>query len=263
MFFEHVLSENRPLSDFIDARYTFLNEQLAKYYGIDDVKGPDFRRVELKTEQRGGVLSQASVLAVSSYPSRTSPTIRGKYVLNNLLGTPPPPPPPDVPALDDSKIGSDVSLRKQLEAHRNNPVCASCHSKMDVLGFGLENYDAIGKWRTMDGKFPIDVGGTMPNGKSFKTAAEMRTILTDSLPQVSRCLVEKIMTYAMGRGMQPYDNKTIDEINRKLQGEGYHFQTLIYEVVRSLPFQSRRGELVTTQKQAPQKPGTPKEIAQK
>jgi hypothetical protein len=264
MFFQYVLSENRPLSDFIDARYTFLNEELAKYYGITDVKGPDFRRVDLKTDQRGGILSQASVLAVSSYPSRTSPTIRGKYVLNNILGTPPPPPPPDVPALDDSKIGSDVSLRKQLEAHRENPVCASCHSKMDVLGFGLENYDAIGKWRTMDGKFPIDVGGTMPNGKSFQSAAEMRTILIDSLPQVSRCLIEKIMTYAMGRGMQPYDNKTIDEINHKLQGEGYHFQTLIYEVVRSLPFQSRRGELVTTQKQAPPKPSnTPKEIAQK
>ena len=251
MFFQYVLSENRSLADFIDAKYTFLNEPLAKYYGIDDVKGPDFRRVELTTSQRGGVLSQASVLAVSSYPSRTSPTIRGKYVLNNILGTPPPPPPPDVPALDDSKVGSDVSLRKQLEAHRNNPVCASCHSKMDVLGFGLENYDAIGKWRTMDGKFPIDVGGTMPNGKSFQTAAEMRTILIDSLPQVSRCLVEKIMTYAMGRGMQTFDNKTIDDINRKLQGEGYHFQTLIYEVVRSLPFQSRRGELVTSLKPAP------------
>lgn len=264
LFFQHVLSENRPVSDFIDAKYTFLNEELAKYYGISDVKGPDFRRVDLNTAQRGGVLSQASVLAVSSYPSRTSPTIRGKYVLNNILGTPPPPPPPDVPALDDSKIGSDVSLRKQLEAHRSNPVCASCHSKMDVLGFGLENYDAIGKWRTMDGKFPIDVGGTMPNGKSFKTAAEMRTILIDSLPQVSRCLIEKIMTYAMGRGMQPYDNKTIDEINRKLQADGYHFQTLIYEVVRSLPFQSRRGELVTTQKSAP-KPAAAatKEIAQK
>ena len=258
MFFRHVLSENRPLADFINAKYTFLNENLAKYYGIDGVKGPDFRRVDLTTEQRGGILSQASVLAVSSYPSRTSPTIRGKYILNNILGTPPPPPPPDVPALDDAKVGSEVSLRKQLEAHRSNPVCASCHSKMDVLGFGLENYDAIGKWRTMDGKFPIDVGGTMPNGKSFKTASEMRDILTDSLPQVSRCLVEKIMTYALGRGMQTYDNRTIDEINRKLQGEGYHFQTLIYEVVRSLPFQSRRGELVTTKKDL-----KPKEIAQK
>jgi hypothetical protein len=245
MFFQHVVSENRPIADFIDAKYTFLNEYLARYYGISGVKGPDFRRVELTPEQsaqRGGVLTQGSVLAVSSYPSRTSPTIRGKYVLNNILGTPPPPAPPDVPPLDDSKVGAEVSLRKQLEEHRSNAVCASCHSRMDVLGFGLENYDAIGKWRTMDGKFPIDVGGTMPNGKSFSTGAEMRTVLMGSLPQVSRCLVEKIMTYALGRGMQAYDNRTIDQINRKLAGDGYHFQTMIYEVVRSLPFQSRRGE---------------------
>lgn len=259
LFFQHILAENKPISDFLNAKYTFLNEPLAKFYGIDSVKGPDFRRVDLTTEQRGGVLSQASVLAVSSYPSRTSPTIRGKYVLNNILGTPPPPPPPDVPALDDSKVGSDVSLRKQLEAHRNNPVCASCHNRMDVLGFGLENYDAIGKWRTLDGKFPIDVGGTMPNGKSFTSAAEMRTVLMESLPLVSRSLVEKVMTYSMGRGMQIYDNRTIDEINKRVQADGYKFQTLIYEVVRSLPFQSRRGEMVTVQKNS----NKPKEIAGK
>ncbi|HKD07845.1 MAG TPA: DUF1592 domain-containing protein [Bryobacteraceae bacterium] len=258
MFFQYVLSENRPIGDFINAKYTFLNENLAKFYGIEGVKGPDFRKVDLATDQRGGVLTQGSVLAVSSYPSRTSPTIRGKYILNNILGTPPPPPPPDVPALDDKNVGSEVSLRKQLEAHRANAVCASCHSKMDVLGFGLENYDAIGKWRTVDGKFPIDVGGTMPSGKSFKTAAEMRTILTDSLPQVSRCLIEKIMTYALGRGMQPYDNRTIDQINKDLAANGYAFQTLIYDVVRSLPFQSRRGEQVTTQKN-----NHPKEIAER
>ena len=267
MFFQYVLSENRPLTEFIDAKYTFLNENLAKYYGIKDVKGPDFRKVELTSDQRGGVLTQGSVLAVSSYPSRTSPTIRGKYILNNILGTPPPPPPPDVPALDDAKVGSEVSLRKQLESHRANAVCASCHSKMDVLGFGLENYDAIGKWRTVDGKFPIDVGGTMPNGKSFQTAAEMRTILLASMPQVSRCLIEKIMTYAMGRGMQTYDNRTIDQINKDMAADGYKFQTLIYEVVRSLPFQSRRGELVlskndTSPKDSP-KDSKPKEIAER
>jgi mono/diheme cytochrome c family protein len=245
MFFDYVLSNNRPISEMIDAKYTFLNESLAKFYGIDSVKGPDFRKVDLTTDQRGGILTQGAVLAVSSYSNRTSPTIRGKYVLGNVLGTPPPPPPPDVPALDDSKVGSDVSLRKQLEAHRANPVCASCHSKMDVLGFGLENYNAIGKWRTMDGKFPVDVGGTMPNGKSFQTAAEMRTVLLGSMPQISRCLTEKVMTYALGRGMQPYDNSTINQIDKALTADGYHFQTLIYEVVRSLPFQSRRGELVT------------------
>jgi hypothetical protein len=219
-----------------------LNEHLAKYYGIPGVKGPDFRKVDLSTDERGGVLTQGGVLAVSSYPNRTSPTIRGKYILNNLLGAPPQPPPPDVPNLDDSKVGSDVSLRQQLEAHRANAVCASCHAKMDVLGFGLENYDAIGRWRTVDGKFPIDVGGTMPDGKSFSTAAGMRSILLDSMPEVSRCLIDKIMTYALGRGMQPYDKRTLDQIQRTLAGDGYHFQTLIHEVVMSPAFQSRRGE---------------------
>jgi len=262
MFFQHVLAENRPITDFINAKYTFLNEDLAKFYGIDGVKGPDFRRVDLTTDQRGGVLAQGSVLAVSSYPSRTSPTIRGKYILNNILGTPPPPPPPDVPALDDSKVGSDVSLRKQLEAHRANSVCASCHSKMDVLGFGLENFDAIGKWRTVDGKFPIDVGGTMPNGKTFQTAAEMRTILTANMPQVSRCLIEKIMTYAIGRGMQAYDGRGIDQINKAVAADDYKFQTLVFEVVRSLPFQSRRGEIAVSQSTPASQP-KPKEIAVK
>jgi hypothetical protein len=265
MFFQYVLTENRPISEFVDAKYTFLNGPLAKYYGIEGVKGPDFRKVDLTTDQRGGVLTQGAVLAVSSYPNRTSPTIRGKYILNNILGTPPPPPPPDVPPLDDSKVGSEVSIRKQLEAHRSNPVCASCHSKMDVLGFGLENYDAVGKWRTVDGKFPVDVGGTMPGGKSFATAAEMRTILLDSMPVVSHCLTEKIMTYALGRGMEAYDNRALEQINKKLAADGYHFQTLINEVVKSLPFQSRRGELVAGRKD----PNTEKtiektkEIAQK
>jgi hypothetical protein len=262
MFFQYVLSANRPISEMIDAKYTFLNESLAKFYGIPGVTGPDFRKVDLTTDQRGGILTQGAVLAVSSYPNRTSPTIRGKYVLSNILGTPPPPPPPDVPALDVSKVGSDISLRKQLEAHRANPVCASCHSKMDVLGFGLENYNAIGKWRTMDGKFPVDVGGTMPNGKSFQTAAEMRAVLQGSMPQVTRCLTEKVMTYALGRGLQPYDNRTITEISKAVASDGLSFQRLIYEVVRSLPFQSRRGELDTTTRQENTNPKA-REIASK
>ena len=250
MFFEYVLHENRPISDFVDGRYTFLNEHLAKFYGIDDVKGPDFRKVDLATDQRGGILTQGAVLAVSSYPNRTSPTIRGKYILSNLLGTPPPPPPPDVPALDVSKVGSDVSLRKQLEAHRANAVCASCHAKMDVLGFGLENYDAIGHWRTMDGKFPIEPGGTMPDGKTFTTGAEMRKILVAEMPDVAHGLIEKMMTYALGRGVEAYDKPALDRIQRNLAADGYRFQTLIHEVITSLPFQDRRGELVTT-KDAP------------
>ncbi len=245
MFFEAVLRENRPITDFIEAKYTFLNARLAKFYGIEGVTGPDFRRVELTGDQRGGVLSQAGVLTVSSYPTRTSPVIRGKYVLNNILGTPPPPPPPDVPPLDETGLGEKVSVRQQLEAHRANPVCASCHSRMDVLGFGLENYNAIGKWRTMDGKFPIDSSGTFPNGKSFTTPAQMRALLMQDLPEFEHCLSEKMLTYALGRGLQPFDRRAVDQIDRNLAAGGYKFQTLIREVIRSVPFQQRRGELTS------------------
>lgn len=256
MFFESMLRENRPLADFLNAKYTFLNERLAKHYGIDGVTGPDFRRVDLTTSQRGGILSQASVLTVSSYPTRTSVVIRGKYVLNNILGTPPPPPPPDVPALDESSVGTSASLRQQMEKHRANAMCASCHNKMDGLGFGLENYDGTGKWRTMDGKFLVDSSGALPNGKTFANPAEFRALLTTDLTEFSRCLTEKLMTYALGRGLERYDKRTVDEIDRKLAAQGYPFQSLIFEIVGSLPFQSRRGELVTTQKTA-----KPKEIA--
>lgn len=245
MFFEAMLRENRPLSDFLDARFTFLNGPLAKHYGIEGVTGPDFRRVELKTDQRGGILAQASVLTVSSYPTRTSPVIRGQYLLRNILGAPPPPPPPGVPTLDEESVGNAGSLRQQLEKHRTNPTCASCHSRMDVLGFGLENYDAIGRWRTMDGKFPIDVSGTFPNGKSFASPAQMRALLKSELPDFSRCLTEKMLTYALGRGIERYDRRTVNDINRKLAASGYQFQTLIHEIAESLPFQSRRGEALT------------------
>jgi Protein of unknown function (DUF1592)./Protein of unknown function (DUF1588)./Protein of unknown function (DUF1585). len=247
MFFESMLHDNRPMSDFLDARYTFLNERLAKHYGIPGVTGPEFRRVELTTDQRGGILSQASVLTVSSYPTRTSAVIRGKYVLQNILGAPPPPPPPDVPALDEEAVGNKGSFRQQLEKHRSNAICASCHSRMDVLGFGLENYDAIGRWRTMDGKFPIDVSGTMPNGKSFSSPAEMKTVLKDDLPEFARCLTEKMLTYALGRGLERYDRRTVDEITRKVAASGYKFQNLVTEIVQSIPFQQRHPEALTTQ----------------
>ena len=202
LFFDYVLRENRPLSEFLDARYTFLNERLAKFYGIAGVTGPEFRRVELATDQRGGILGQASVLTVSSYPTRTSVVIRGKYILQNILGTPPPPPPPDVPPLDEAAVGTSMSLRQQMEKHRADPLCASCHSKMDPLGFGLENYDGIGKWRTMDGKFPVDASGTLPNGKTFATPGQMRSLLESQLPEFARCMAEKMLTYSLGRGLE-------------------------------------------------------------
>ena len=244
MFFESILRENRPIGDFLDARYTFLNELLAKHYGIDGVKGPDFRRVELQTDQRRGVLTHASVLTVTSYPTRTSPVIRGKYVLQNLLGAPPPAPPPDVPALDEESVGTAGSLRQQFEKHRSNAMCASCHNRMDALGFGMENFDALGRWRTMDGKFAIDASGTLPNGKSFEAPAQLMTLLKEDLPDFTRCLVEKMLTYALGRGLERYDRRSVEEVTRKLEADGYRFQTLVREVVHSLPFQSRRGEVV-------------------
>ena len=259
LFFEAMLRENRPLADFLNARFTYLNGPLAKHYGIEGIHGPDFQRVELKTDQRGGILSHASVLTVTSYPTRTSPVIRGKYVLENILGAPPPAPPADVPALDEAAVGEKASMREQLQQHRANPACSTCHERMDTLGFGLENYDAIGKWRTQDGKFPVDSAGTLPSGKSFTTPGQMREILQDQLPEFARCLTEKMLTYSLGRGLERYDNKTVREITRKLEGSGYEFRALVHEIVQSLPFLMRRGEVVS-EKQGNEKP---KELAQR
>jgi hypothetical protein len=242
MFFEHMLRENRPLYEFLDANYTFVNDRLARHYEIEGIAGPEFRRVEYPDARRGGILSHGSVLTVSSYPTRTSPVIRGKYVLQNILGAPPPPPPPDVPALDEEAVGNSGSMRQQLEKHRTNAVCASCHARMDVLGFGLENFDAVGKWRTTDGKFPVDVSGTLPNGKSFTTPAEMRALLKAELPEVSRSVAEKMLTYALGRGLERHDRPTVSGIAREVARSDYRMQTLVREIVNSAPFQFRRVE---------------------
>ena len=243
-FFDYILRENRPLADFLDAKYAFLNDRLAKHYGIPGVTGPEFRKVDLATDQRGGLLGQGSILAISSYRERTSVVLRGKYVLENILGTPPPPPPPDVPPLNEEAVGTSASLRQQMEKHRANPVCSSCHSKMDPLGFGLENYDAVGKWRTMDGKFPVDSSGTLPNGKSFSSPAELRKILAGDLPNFARCITKKMLTYALGRGLEPFDRKTVTDIDRALAATNYQFQSLIYGIVDSIAFQQRHGEAV-------------------
>jgi hypothetical protein len=241
MFFEYVLRENRPVSDFLTADYTFLNARLASHYGITGVTGPEMRRVLLQTDRRGGVLSQGAVLTVSSYPTRTSPVIRGKYVLQNILGTPPEPPPGDIPPLEDAAVAGG-SARQQLERHRNNPACATCHRNMDPLGFGLENYDAIGRWRERDGKFPVDATGMMPDGKTFSTPGEMRALLASRVPQFSRTLIEKTLTYALGRGLKPFDRRAVDTVQRAVAADGYRFQTLVREMVHSVPFKSRRGE---------------------
>jgi hypothetical protein len=242
MFFDSILRENRPIAEFLTARYTFLNELLARFYGIDGVKGSEFRRVELSMPERGGLLSQASILTVSSYPTRTSVVIRGRYVLENILGSPPPPPPANVPPLDEEKSGVVASLRQQMEQHRANPVCSSCHSKMDPLGFALENYDAIGKWRAMDGKFPIDTSGSLPDGTRFTGPADLRQALSTRLPQFGEALTRKMLIYALGRGLESYDRRSVNSILSNWEKKDYRFQSLIFEIAHSLPFQSRRGE---------------------
>ncbi len=242
LFFETIAREDRSILEFIDGRWTWLNERLARHYGIPGVDGPEFRRVALTGTQRSGVLTQASILTVSSYPTRTSVVIRGKWVLENLLNAPPPPPPPNVPTLDEAAIGTNLSLRQQMEKHRSNAVCASCHSKMDPLGFGLENYDAIGAWRTKDGKFPVEAGGVLPDGKRFNSAAELKVILKGDRDAFAQCLTEKLLTYALGRGLDRTDRPAVQSISRRLAASGYRFSALIEGIAESLPFQKRRGE---------------------
>ena len=241
LFFEHIVRDDRSVLDFLDAKYSYLNERLARHYGIDGVAGPEFRRVALEDGQRGGVLTQASVLTVSSYATRTSPVLRGRWILDNLLDAPPPDPPANVPALDEKAIGDTASLRQQMEAHRANPTCASCHRRMDPLGFGLENYDAIGMWRTMDGKFEIDPVGQLPDGRAFHQPSELRTILLQDRQDFARALTSKLLIYALGRGLERYDKPTVRGIVNRLPQHDYRFSGLVLEIVKSLPFQMRRG----------------------
>jgi mono/diheme cytochrome c family protein len=240
LFFEHIVREDRSVLEFLDAKYTYLNERLAQHYGVEGVAGPTFRRVELTGGQRGGVLTQASVLTVSSYATRTSPVLRGKWVLDNLLDAPPPDPPAGVPALDETAVGQTASLRQQMEAHRANPTCASCHRRMDPLGFGLENYDAIGAWRAMDGKFAIDPKGELPDGRTFHQPSELRTILLQDRQDFARALTSKLMIYALGRGLERHDKPTVRGIVQRLPQHDYRFSGLVLEIVTSLPFQMRR-----------------------
>jgi hypothetical protein len=241
LFFNAMLREDHSVLDFLDGRFTFLNERLARHYGVEGVSGPEFRRYDWEDESgRSGVLTQASVLTVSSYPNRTSPVIRGKWILENLLNSPPPPPPPDVPDLDEQGVGTSVSLRAQLEKHRANALCASCHARMDPLGFSLENYDAIGRWRAMDGRFPIDASGVLPDGTAISGAAELKQVLRADAPSFVRALFEKILTYALGRGLETYDRPAIREISERLAANQYRFSELILAVVDSAPFRMRR-----------------------
>lgn len=242
LFFEEVLRRDRSILDFIDGRYTYLNERLARHYGIAGVSGEEFRRVELDGVQRSGVLTQASVLTVSSYPTRTSPVLRGLWVLENVLGAPPPPPPANVPPLDDSQAGSSGTLRQQLERHRADPGCAVCHDRIDPLGFGLENYGPTGAWRTHEGNFPIDSAGRLPGDRAFNTPAELKQILRAEANAFAECLAEKLLTYALGRGLERRDKPALRAISRAVAAADYRFSALILEIVKSPLFQMRRAE---------------------
>lgn len=240
LFVEHIIREDRSILDFVDAKYTFINERLARHYEIDGVSGPDFRRVSLAGTPRGGVVTQASVLTVSSYATRTSPVLRGKWILDNILNAPPADPPPDVGNLDEKAIGTAMSMREQLQEHRKNPTCASCHRRMDPLGFGLENFDAVGAWRTMDGKFPIDASGVLPGGYEFEGPDELRAVLRGQSGPFSEALTSKLLTYALGRGLERYDTRVVKQIAARLPARNYRFSALVLEIVNSLPFQQRR-----------------------
>ncbi len=242
LFFAAVMREDRSILDFLDGDFTFVNERLARHYGLDGVDGDEFRSVSLAGTPRAGVLTQASILTLTSNPTRTSPVKRGKWILENILGTPPPDPPPDVPDLEATqKARPNASLREQLEMHRQDPGCASCHRQMDPLGFGFENFDAIGRWRDKDGKLRIDPSGELPGGEKFQGPPDLVRILKRRKADFSRSLAGKMLTYALGRGLLPADRCAVDTIVKRL-AEDDRFSTLVSEIVLSDPFRKRRGE---------------------
>ena len=245
LFFDSVLREDRSVRTFIRSDYTFLNERLAKHYGIPNVYGSRFRRVTLTPEsQRGGLLRQGSVLSVTSYATRTSPVLRGVLVLRNIVGAPPPAPPPNVPALDESKMAANLSMRQRLAAHRNNAVCASCHRTIDPVGFSLENFNAVGQWRDfeVDGQ-PVDASGGVPGGGEFRGIDGLENALLARPELFVTTLAENLMTFALGRGVEYYDAPAVRKIVRDAEKDGYRFSSLLLGIVKSVPFQMRRAEL--------------------
>jgi mono/diheme cytochrome c family protein len=235
LFVESMLREDRSLLDLLRADYTFLNERLARHYGIPGIHGAEFRRVTVTSDERKGLLGKGSVLTVTSYPNRTSPTLRGKFVLENLLGSPPPPPPPDVPSLKENKDVSRLSMRERMAQHQANPVCASCHVRMDPLGFALESFDGLGRWRS-----GVDASGVLPDGTKIDGPAGLRQVLLDRKDQFAETATERLLTYALGRGLEPYDMPAVRRIVRDASGDEYRWSSLVMGVVRSVPFQMRR-----------------------
>ena len=239
LFIANMIKEDRSILDLIDADYTFVNERLAEYYGIDGVEGGYFRRVPLIGTGRGGLLGQGSILMVTSYPTRTSPVLRGKWVLENLLGSPPPPPPPDVPALDDSAEISAGSLREALEQHRANAACAVCHDRLDPLGFALESFDAVGRKRVTEHGLEVDDTGSLPDGTVVDGIDGLRNVLMMRKDEFVETFAEKLLTYAIGRGLEPSDRSTLREIRRTVEASDYRFSALVGGIVGSVPFRMR------------------------
>jgi hypothetical protein len=240
LLFEEVLRDDRSVLDLLKTDHTYLNERLAKHYGIPHVYGPRFRRVALEPgSERGGLLRHGSVLTVTSYATRTSPVIRGKWVLENLLGSPPPPPPANVPALKDNTVDAALPVRERLQQHRANPACAGCHSLIDPAGFALENFDAVGRWRTLEEGQPVDASGGLPDGSRFIGVAGLEDALLKRPELFVGTLTEKLLTFALGRGIEYYDGPAVREVVRGARARGYRFSALIEAIVTSTPFQMR------------------------
>ncbi len=242
-FFEYIMREDRSILEFLDGPYTFVNERLARHYGWSDIRGDKFQQVSLEGKSRAGLLTQASILTLTSNPDRTSPVKRGKWIMEVILDQPPPPPPPNVPELaETAKAAPNATLRQQLELHRQNASCNSCHRVMDQLGFGMENFDAIGRWRDSDNGQPLDATGELPGGSRFNGPVELAEVLHRKQCEFGECLTEKMLTYALGRGLEFYDRCAADKIVKTLKDQKFRFSVLVAEIAKSDPFRMRRGE---------------------
>ncbi len=247
MFFQYIAKEDRPVTELLTADYTFVNERLAKHYGITNVVGPEFQKVSLAGTGRRGILTHGSVLTLTSNPTRTSPVKRGKWVLENILATPPPPAPPDVPTLEERERQLTGSLRQRMVQHREDATCNSCHARMDPIGFGFEHFDGVGSFRSKDGQFVVESADELATGEKFADATELIDILVaKKSDDFLRCVAEKALVYALGRGLEPFDKCTVEDVTDTLKTGGYKFSTLVSAVVKSIPFQQRRGETIRT-----------------
>ena len=227
--------------ELVDADFVWVNEELARHYGIADVQGPAFRRVAIQDRRRGGILTSAAVLMLQADTERNNVPRRGNYIAASILGTQPPPPPPDVPQLEETKdTGVKRTLRQRLELHRSKPDCMGCHVKIDPLGFSLENYDAIGRWRDVEEGAPVDASGVLPNGRAFKGPVELKQILLEKKDDFVRVMTENLLIYALGRGLQPNDECVVRDARKAATAGGYRFSTLVLTIVKSQPFRMRR-----------------------